>query len=109
MQCHTNRQEKGCPSLIHSKIAAISSIWQPEGPLRKTGRGITVHEGTGVAGVGAALIGELLPHVFGHLRAPLITVGAEDCPVPSSPQLEEQMMPSAARIFRSALSLLTDY
>lgn len=77
--------------------------------LQKTGRGIVVHEASETGGVADMLIGDLLPHVFGHLLAPLAKVCAAHSPVPSSPQLEEAIMPSAKRIVRTALPLLTDY
>ncbi|MEW6071305.1 MAG: thiamine pyrophosphate-dependent enzyme [Planctomycetota bacterium] len=77
--------------------------------LEKTGRGICVHEAAEVGGVADALIGALLPRVFGHLRAPLLKVTGAHSPVPSSPALEEAIMPSARRIVQAALPLLTDY
>ncbi len=77
--------------------------------VRKTGRGICVHEATETAGVGDALAARLQRDAFGHLRAPILTVGARHCPVPSSPELEDAVMPSSAEIVRAALPLLTDY
>jgi len=77
--------------------------------LQKTGRGLVVHEGSAQGGVGAALTAALLPKVFGWLRAPLVTVGAAHVPVPSSPELEAVMMPSAQRVAEAALQLLTEY
>lgn len=77
--------------------------------LQKTGRGIVVHEGSAIGGVGAALIAELLPRVFGWLRAPLSIVASLHTPVPSSPELEAAMMPQADAVAAQALQLLTDY
>ncbi|GAB4142557.1 MAG: alpha-ketoacid dehydrogenase subunit alpha/beta [Planctomycetota bacterium] len=77
--------------------------------LRKTGRGIAVHEGSARGGVGAALIAELLPEVFGHLRAPLLVAASAHTPVPSSPELEEAVMPSAEQVVEGCLQLLADY
>jgi len=77
--------------------------------LKKTGRGICVHEASETGGVGDALIGALLPEVFGYLHAPLIKVAAYNVPIPSSPELEEAMMPSTRRVVQQALRLLTDY
>jgi pyruvate/2-oxoglutarate/acetoin dehydrogenase E1 component/TPP-dependent pyruvate/acetoin dehydrogenase alpha subunit len=74
--------------------------------LRRTGRGLVVHEASETAGVGDALIGALLPEVFGHLHAPLTKVAGRHVPMPSSPELEEAVMPSAERIVREALRLL---
>lgn len=77
--------------------------------LARTGRGVVVHEASAQGGVGDALIGALLPRVFGHLRAPLIKVAGEHVPIPSSPELEEEVMPSVERIVRAALALVEDY
>jgi len=77
--------------------------------LVKTGRGVVVHEGCTTGGVGDALIGRLLPEVFGHLHAPLIKVAALDVPIPSAPALEDHVMPTARRVTQAALRLLTDY
>lgn len=77
--------------------------------LEKTGRGVCVHEASVTGGVADALFGALLPRVFGHLRAPLSKVAAAHSPVPSSPQLEEAIMPSTRRIVQTALELLTGY
>jgi len=77
--------------------------------VRKTGRALVVHEAASFGGIGSALTAELLPRVFGHLRAPIETIGSQNVPIPSSPELEEAMMPSAKAVLRRALELLTDY
>jgi len=77
--------------------------------LRRSGRGIVVHEGSVQGGVGDALIGALLPLVFGHLHAPLQKVAAAQVPIPSSPVLEEFVMPCTARIVAMATQLLQEY
>ncbi|HEX5051367.1 MAG TPA: dehydrogenase E1 component subunit alpha/beta [Planctomycetota bacterium] len=77
--------------------------------LRKTGRGLVVHEGSTIGGVGDALIGALLPRAFGWLHAPLGKVAAEHVPMPSSPQLEEFVMPGAAAVADRARALARDW
>lgn len=77
--------------------------------LRKTKRGLVVQEASGIAGVASALIAELIPEAFGFLHAPLLKVAARHSPIPSSPQLEEAIMPSSDEVFRVAMSLLTEY
>jgi pyruvate/2-oxoglutarate/acetoin dehydrogenase E1 component len=77
--------------------------------LRKTGRGICVQEASETGGVADTLIADLLPEVFGYLHAPLEKVAAAHSPVPSSPELEDAIMPSAKGILRKALALLSDY
>lgn len=77
--------------------------------LRTTGRGVVVHEGSAVGGVGDALIGALLPVVFGWLHAPLCKVAAAHTPMPSSPQLEELVMPDAAAVAAMARAVVREY
>ena len=68
-----------------------------------------VQEATTVCGVADRVITDILPDVFPYLRAPLAKVGGEHCPMPSSPELEELMMPSVRKIFRAAMELLEEY
>jgi pyruvate dehydrogenase E1 component beta subunit len=77
--------------------------------LQRTGRGVVVHEGSEKAGVGDALIGALLPRVFGWLHGPLLKVAGEHVPMPSSPELEALVMPDAARVAAAARHLVRDY
>jgi pyruvate/2-oxoglutarate/acetoin dehydrogenase E1 component/TPP-dependent pyruvate/acetoin dehydrogenase alpha subunit len=77
--------------------------------LQKTGRGVIVHESSGTGGVGDALIGALLPRVFGHLRAPLLKVAGAHTPVPSSPQLEDCVLPGPAQVAAVAKGLVQQY
>ncbi len=77
--------------------------------IRKTGRAVCVQESSVTGGVADVVIGAVLPDVFGNLRAPLLKVGAAHCPIPSSPELEDAIMPSARDVVRVALPLLTDY
>ncbi len=77
--------------------------------VRKTGRGLFVQEATTVGGVCDRVLADILPDVFGRLRAPLQKVGAAHTPIPSSPELEAAMMPDVRQVLRSALSLLQDY
>lgn len=77
--------------------------------LAATGRGVVVHEGSAQGGVGDALIGALLPAVFGRLHAPLQKVAAAHVPMPSSPMLEDLVMPNAAAVAAMARHLVTDY
>jgi len=77
--------------------------------LKASGRGIVVHEGSAQGGVGDALIGALLPHVFGWLHAPLHKVAAAHVPMPSSPHLEDLVMPNAAKVAALARHLVRDY
>ena len=77
--------------------------------VQKTGRGLALQEASEHGGVADTLIAELLPEAFGHLLAPLGKIGARHTPIPSSPELEEAMMPKVGEILAESLRLLTDY
>ncbi len=77
--------------------------------VRKTGRGLVVQEATVVGGVCDRVIADILPDVFSYLHAPLRRIGGAHAPFPSSPELEESLMPSAKGVMREALHLLTAY
>ncbi|MFQ5505594.1 MAG: pyruvate dehydrogenase complex E1 component subunit beta [Planctomycetota bacterium] len=77
--------------------------------VRKTGRLVFVQEATTVGGVSDRVIADILPEVFASLRAPMLKVGAAHAPMPSSPMLEEELMPSARDVVRATLPLLRDY
>ncbi len=77
--------------------------------LQRTGRGLVVHEGSATGGVGDALLGALLPRVFGWLHAPLLRLGAAHVPMPSSPHLEDLVMPDVDAVVRVARHLALDY
>ncbi|MCA8942706.1 MAG: alpha-ketoacid dehydrogenase subunit beta, partial [Planctomycetes bacterium] len=71
--------------------------------VSKTGRAICVQESSATGGVADIVIGSIMPDVFGYLRAPLSKVGAAHCPIPSSPELEDLVMPQARDVVRVAL------
>lgn len=77
--------------------------------VRRTGRAVFVQEAPEIGGVCDRVLADLMPEVFPFLRAPLRKVGAMHTPVPSSPELEEAIMPSSRHVVRVALPLLTDY
>jgi len=86
----------------YDKDACIASV-------RKTGRMLFVQEATTVAGVCDRVISDIGGAVFGDLRAPLTKVGGKHTPMPSSPALEDAVMPNARDVVRAALPLLTEY
>ncbi|MFN0206903.1 MAG: thiamine pyrophosphate-dependent enzyme [Planctomycetota bacterium] len=76
--------------------------------IRKTRRLLFVQEATIVGGVCDRVIAELLPQVHECLLAPPGRVGAEHCPIPSSPELENVVMPSVRKVLRAALALVAN-
>lgn len=77
--------------------------------VSKTGRMLFVQEATGVSGLCDRVISDIGPEVFPYLRAPLSKVTGAHCPMPSSPMLEDLVMPDARQVLRAALTLLTAY
>jgi pyruvate dehydrogenase E1 component beta subunit len=73
---------------------------------RKTGRAIVVDEGHRSYGASAELAAVIAEGAFYHLDAPVLRLGAMDVPVPFSPVLEDQTVPTADTVFDAALSLL---
>lgn len=76
--------------------------------LTKTGRGVFVQEATGVAGVCDRVIADVLPEVFAWLHAPILKVTGAHVPFPSSPMLEDLMMPDVRDVVRAALRVVAD-
>lgn len=76
--------------------------------VEKTSRALVVNEATlmgSVAGEFASFISE---HCFEHLDAPVMRLGALETPIPYAPELEQAMLPNAAKI-EAALRKLVGY
>src|SRR5918911_264360 len=73
---------------------------------QKTGRVIVVDEGHQSYGASAELAAAVAEGAFWHLDAPVRRVGAMDVPVPFSPPLEDETVPTPERIVETALELL---
>jgi pyruvate dehydrogenase E1 component beta subunit len=73
---------------------------------RKTGRVIVIDEGHQSYGATAELAAVVAEGAFWHLDAPVTRMGAMDVPIPFSPVLEDQTVPTAERVVETALHLL---
>jgi pyruvate dehydrogenase E1 component beta subunit len=71
----------------------------------KTGRAIVVDEGHRGYGVTAELAATIGERAFYHLDAPVRRLGALDVPVPFSPPLEDETVPTAERVAAAAREL----
>jgi len=74
--------------------------------VRKTNRIVVVHEAVRFGGLGAEVAAQIQEEAFDHLDAPVARVAAPFSPVPFSPVLEANYLPSAKGIaaeIRSAL------
>ena len=72
---------------------------------QKTGRAIVVDEGHRSYGVTAELAAVIAEGAFHHLDAPVRRLGAMDVPVPFSPTLEDETVPTAERVAATAREL----
>jgi pyruvate dehydrogenase E1 component beta subunit len=66
--------------------------------LRKTHRGLVVHEAVRFGGFGGEIVAQLQEQAFDYLDAPIARVGAPFSPVPFSPALEKIYIPNADSI-----------
>ncbi len=75
---------------------------------RHCGRVLIVHEDTRTGSIGESLAAILQEEAFEFLDAPIRILGALDTPVPYSPPLEAEFLPSEEQLER-ACRLLVDY
>ena len=68
--------------------------------VRKTGRGIVIHEAPKTCGFGAELAATIAEKALLHLESPVYRVTGFDTPFPYA--LEEEYLPSPSRILRAA-------
>jgi acetoin:2,6-dichlorophenolindophenol oxidoreductase subunit beta len=73
---------------------------------RKKGRVIVVDEGHQSYGATAELAAVIAEDAFWYLDAPVMRLGAMDVPIPFSPVLEDQTVPTPERVADAALQLL---
>jgi len=75
--------------------------------VEKTGRAVVVDEGHRRYGVTAELASVIAERAFFHLDAPVRRLGALDVPVPFSPPLEDQTVPTPELVAATASALCT--
>lgn len=68
-----------------------------EESVKRTGRGIVVHEAPVFLGMGAELAARLTERCFYHLEAPILRVGGYYAPYPPS-RVEESFLPDLDRV-----------
>jgi pyruvate dehydrogenase E1 component beta subunit len=71
----------------------------------KTGRAVVVDEGHRSYGIGAELASVISEGAFYHLDAPVRRLGAMDVPVPFSPTLEDETVPTRETVAAAAAEL----
>jgi 2-oxoisovalerate dehydrogenase E1 component beta subunit len=73
---------------------------------RHCNRVMIVHEDTRTGSIGESVAAIIQEQAFEFLDAPIRVIGALDTPVPYSPPLEEEFLPSEAQIERAARLLM---
>jgi pyruvate dehydrogenase E1 component beta subunit len=71
------------------------------GSVRKTHRVVIVHEAVKFAGPGAEIAALIAEKAFDRLDAPIIRIGAAFVPVPFSPVLEKEFLPSEEKVIKA--------
>jgi pyruvate/2-oxoglutarate/acetoin dehydrogenase E1 component len=75
--------------------------------VRKTNRLIIAHEAVQTGGLGAEIAAMVCDKAFDWLDAPIVRVASLDVPMPFNDTLENQVIPSQARIVEAARDLVT--
>ena len=75
--------------------------------VRRTHRGLVVHEAVRTAGAGAEIAARIQEEAFFDLEAPILRLGAKDVPLPQNARLEALCIPSVAQIAAEARRLVT--
>jgi len=73
---------------------------------RQCNRVLIVHEDTRTGSIGESVAAIIQEEAFDHLDAPIRILGALDTPVPYSPPLEEEFLPSEEEIEHAARALV---
>lgn len=74
--------------------------------VRKTGRAVVVHEAHRVCGVGAEIASIIQEEAFPYLDAPVIRLGAKQCPLPFNLGLENAVVPQPQDIYNAVKKAL---
>jgi 2-oxoisovalerate dehydrogenase E1 component beta subunit len=73
--------------------------------VRKTGKALIVHEDNLTGGFGAEVAALVAQQAFEHLDAPVTRVAALDTPIPFTPVLEREYLPTEEDILAAAREL----
>jgi pyruvate/2-oxoglutarate/acetoin dehydrogenase E1 component len=75
--------------------------------VRKTSRAVVLHEDTRRLGYGAEIAAEIQEECFWWLDHPVVRVAAKDTPIPTSPPLEDAVLPQTADVIQTLRKVAT--
>jgi pyruvate/2-oxoglutarate/acetoin dehydrogenase E1 component len=75
--------------------------------VRKTSRAVVLHEDTRRLGYGAEIAAEIQEECFWWLDHPVVRVAAKDTPIPTSPPLEDTVLPQTADVIQTLRKVAT--
>jgi 2-oxoisovalerate dehydrogenase E1 component beta subunit len=75
--------------------------------VRKTSRAVVLHEAAKRSGYGAEIAATIQEEAFWHLDQPVVRIAAKDTPIPTSPPLEDAVIPQPARIAQTLRKVAT--
>lgn len=95
------------------EVVDLRSLWPLDEEtilesVSRTHRLLAVHEDTERGGLAGEIAARVLDQAFYQLDAPIRRVTAPDTPVPYSPPLEADFLPSVEKIVQAARSLLSE-
>jgi len=76
--------------------------------VRKTSRAVVVHEAARRLGYGAEIAAEIQEQCFWWLDRPVARVAAKNTPIPTSPPLEDAVVPQPAQIAETVRKVATE-
>ncbi|MEM2027072.1 MAG: pyruvate dehydrogenase (acetyl-transferring) E1 component subunit alpha [Candidatus Bathyarchaeia archaeon] len=74
--------------------------------VKKTHRAVIVHEACKTCGFGAEIAALIMEKAFDYLDAPVVRVAGADVPIPMSPVLEIEVIPSKEKIIDAVKSII---
>ena len=74
--------------------------------VKKTNKVIVIHEDTFTGGFGAEIASRIADKCFQYLDAPVKRIAAEDSPIPYSPIMENEVLPSRDKILNGIKEIL---
>src|SRR5207247_1996300 len=99
MECAKTLEQRG----VDAEVIDLQSLWPFDsktiiGSIEKTGRLVVVEDDVGFLGWGAEVAAQAGERALYSLKAPIRRVSAPYSPVPFSPALEREFLPSSQRI-----------